>query len=222
MKILHLFFPFLFVASASLYAATSINLESDPSDWIGQGERYSYSDDNAIIEYARNFGKGITVKIRNLPNEPFNGWTLNLAAPDNKEIQPGVYEKAERFPLQSSGVPGISFSGNGRGCYTLSGRFEVFNVSYDSSGNVVSLKAAFEQHCEGGAPALHGSIVYTATIPLGASVSGLEVNKVVCNNRTSGQRVMFETTGSEIDCKQEGLQVNPGDEIDFMVLGTAE
>ncbi|MEJ2692900.1 MAG: hypothetical protein P8166_07495, partial [Candidatus Thiodiazotropha sp.] len=217
MKI-HSIIPSLFlIVSGSLSAATTITLDSEPGDYIGQGQSYSYTDENADIQYSRNYDNGITVRINNLPGQSSDWWTLNLAAPDNAELQPGAYENAERFPFQSLGVPGLDFSGNGRGCNTLTGRFEVFQVSYDGSGNVLSLSADFEQHCEGGNAALRGTIVYNTVPPLGGSMKGLEVKRVTCRNRTSGQKILFNTTSDTFDCKEEGLQVNPGDLIDIRV-----
>jgi hypothetical protein len=222
MKISHAAASLFLAFSGTVSAGTFINLDSDPGDYIGQGLSYSYTDDTAVIQYSRNYDNGITINIHNLPNEPSDWWTLNLAAPNDEEIQPGVYEGAERFPFQNPNNPGLSFSGNGRGCNTLTGRFEVQEVSYDGSGNVLSLIADFEQHCEGGTPALWGSINYTSATPLGAETSGLDIKRVVCRNLTSGQRIRFTTEGSAFDCKQEGLQVNPGDEINIRILGTSE
>jgi hypothetical protein len=51
----------------------------------------------------------------------------------------------------------MDWSGNGRGCNTLSGWFVVDQVSY-SLGAMTSIDMRFEQHCEGGLPALHGVI----------------------------------------------------------------
>jgi hypothetical protein len=73
-----------------------------------------------------------------------------------------VYELATRFPFQAATVPGLSVSGEGRGCNTLTGRFEVLEVTYGPSGEVLTFAADFAQHCEGMGPALTGSIRYNA------------------------------------------------------------
>jgi hypothetical protein len=65
------------------------------------------------------------------------------------------------LPFQGSDQPGLSVSGDGRGCNTLTGRFEVLEAVYRSSGDVVSFAADFEQHCEG-AP-LRSSGRFTST-----------------------------------------------------------
>jgi len=69
----------------------------------------------------------------------------------------GVYEDAERAPFAPAGKPGLSISGDGRGCNVLSGRFQV--VEFNRSGsNLTSFTATFEQHCEKGIPALRGCV----------------------------------------------------------------
>ncbi|GAC1351831.1 MAG: hypothetical protein NVS3B20_01510 [Polyangiales bacterium] len=67
------------------------------------------------------------------------------------------YEKAERAPFASPGHPGIDIGGDGRGCNTISGRFQITNLTWADS-MLKSFTATFEQHCEGGASALHGCV----------------------------------------------------------------
>lgn len=81
-------------------------------------------------------------------------------------MTPGVYENATRFPFQGPTNAGLSVSGQGLGCNTLTGRFEVLEVVYGPGGEVNSFAADFEQHCEGATPALFGSIRFnTGPIP---------------------------------------------------------
>jgi hypothetical protein len=68
-----------------------------------------------------------------------------------------VYNNAERYPFESAGDPGLSISGAGRGCNTLTGRYEVEDLTV-TGGNVTSFTASFEQHCEGGSAALRGCV----------------------------------------------------------------
>ena len=214
----------LCLAGAPLAIAdVSIELVSDPGDYIGQGQTYRYDDSNADIRFTRNYDNGIGVSILNLPGATYNRWTLNLAAPGNAEIQPGVYEAATRFPFQSIDKPGLSFSGNGRGCNTLTGRFEVFAVEYDGAGDVLGLSATFEQHCEDQTPALRGSIVFNTIPPVGATAVGQTLTRVVCRNRTTGQRIVVSAPeGKIVDCKALGLDIRPGDSVQLNMRGMAE
>jgi hypothetical protein len=52
---------------------------------------------------------------------------------------------------------GLSWSGQGRGCNTLSGWFIIDNVTY-SGVTLSSIDLRFEQRCEVTGPALHGKI----------------------------------------------------------------
>ncbi len=203
-------------------AESTLTLDSDPGDYIGQGQSYLYNDDTAFFTYSRNYDNGISVRIRNLPGDPWLSWNFDMAAPGDVEIQPGVYPGAERWPFQAVENPGLSFSGQGRGCNTLSGSFEVYEVTYESDGSVSSLAASFVQHCEGAPPALRGEIVFNTVMPVGVSALGLAPYHVVCKNRTTGQRLATTISGSIVDCRSLGLDVQPGDDIQIRLRGTAE
>ncbi|MCP4492203.1 MAG: hypothetical protein GY820_33575 [Gammaproteobacteria bacterium] len=214
---------FLLIFSASqVDADTTIELVSDPGDYIGQGQSYSYDDNNASITYSRNYDNGITVSINNLPGDPSLLWTFNLAAPGNAEIQPGVYEGAERFPFQGIENPGLSFTGNGRGCNTLEGSFEVYDVTYDGGGDVTALSVSFEQHCGGNVPALRGTIVFNTVPPVGVSTIGMAPYEVVCKNRTTGQRIEQSVSTTIVDCRKLGLDIQSGDIVQIRIRGIAE
>jgi hypothetical protein len=53
-----------------------------------------------------------------------------------------------------------SWTGEGRGCNTLTGWIIIDSVTYDGA-TLAAIDLQFEQHCEGGAPALHGEIHWT-------------------------------------------------------------
>lgn len=68
-----------------------------------------------------------------------------------------------RASFASAGHPGLDVTGDSRGSNTLTGKFTVTEAVYDYSSSpprVVSFAASFEQHSEGGAPALTGTIYY--------------------------------------------------------------
>jgi hypothetical protein len=71
-----------------------------------------------------------------------------------------VYEDAERWPFQDAGHPGFDVSGDGRGCNTVSGSFEIEDLQM-SNGTLQSFTATFEHHCEGAAPALRGCVHFS-------------------------------------------------------------
>lgn len=208
----------LLAASCLAGAETRLTLKSDAGDYIGQGQSYLYTDANATFRYSKNYDNGISLAV----TTPDTWWNLELAAPANATLQPGSYEGAMRFPFQSADQPGLSFSGAGRGCNSLTGRFDIFEVTYGSDGVVTALNASFEQHCEGNTAALRGQLSYNLVPPLGVTTSGVQVKSYACYNRTSGQRLTRKTTVPLLDCKQIGLQTNPGDQVTLTVNGNAE
>ena len=203
-------------------AESTLTLDSDQGDYIGQGQSYLYTDENAAFSYSRNYDNGISVRIQNLPGEPSLWWYFDMAAPGDVEIQPGTYPDAERWPFQAAEKPGLSFSGQGRGCNKLSGSFEVYEVTYESDGSITSLAASFVQHCENATPALRGELVFNTVMPVGVSALGLAPYHVVCKNRTTGQRLATKISGSIVDCRALGLDVRAGDDIQIRLRGIAE
>jgi hypothetical protein len=73
------------------------------------------------------------------------------------QLQPGYYGDLQRYPFHNPVRGGLSVSGNGRGCNTLTGWFVVDAVSF-TGGILDAIDLRFEQHCEGGAPALRGKL----------------------------------------------------------------
>src|SRR5438105_11976829 len=80
------------------------------------------------------------------------------------EIEAGSYADLRRYPFHNAVKGGLSWYGEGRGCNTLLGWFAVDRVSYTGSA-LTALDLRFEQHCEGGVPALHGAIHWDAQPP---------------------------------------------------------
>jgi hypothetical protein len=149
------------LVSTSAYAQTTLlSFNSEPGDYIGQGQQRTLTLADGYFSARENYDHGVSLSFQG--NDPGVWWYLDFVAPGNLRLGPGVYEHATRFPFQSSTVPGLSVSGEGRGCNTLTGRFEVFEVTYGPSGEVLTFAADFEQHCEGMGPALSGSIRYNA------------------------------------------------------------
>jgi len=74
---------------------------------------------------------------------------------------------SRRYTVSFSGgqFARLNIDGNYHGCNTLAGNFEVREISYGPNNEVRSFWAAFEQHCEGIAPALLGEIRYSANAP---------------------------------------------------------
>ncbi len=142
---------------------TLLGMRSDPGDYIGQGQSYLFMAADGTFTATRNFDNGVSLSF-NTPDWS-EWWYLDFAAPDAAELTPGVYTGAMRFPFQDPGRPGLSVTGDGRGCNTLTGRFRVYEVQFGAGDAVDRFAASFEQHCEGADPALRGVILFDAVRP---------------------------------------------------------
>jgi len=130
-----------------------VYLKSDAGDYIGAGQTYTYAPPDAAFNVAANGGHA-TVSV--------GGWSGDFQTMSTiSQLQPGYYAGLSRYPFHNTAKGGLSWSGNGRGCNTLTGWFVVDYVAY-SGGTLAGLDLRFEQHCEGGAPALHGAIHWRA------------------------------------------------------------
>ena len=86
-------------------------------------------------------------------------FSFDFAPPAGKQLEVGEYSGAQRYPFEPVGSPGLSVSGNGRGCNEDFGRFIVKDIHINGSGNVDRFWALYEQHCETAkAPALFGEV----------------------------------------------------------------
>jgi hypothetical protein len=134
----------------------SLSFVSDPGDYIGLGQSRAFTLDTASFTVTGGQNGGY-VRVTVFP---FSGgfWFLDLAAPQGTQLVPGTYEGAVRYPFQTPIQPGLSFSGDGRGCNTLTGRFTVIESQFGPNGYVTRFHATFEQHCEGAAAALYGEV----------------------------------------------------------------
>ena len=196
----------IFVLTVSAQAragSTSLLLTGDPGDYISGGQTHFYTPADGTFSAYTNYSNGVTVAF----NTPGFGhwWYLNFAAAGNQQLAPGVYTNAIRWPFQSS-TPGLSVYGDGRGCNTLTGSFEVKEVVYgtDAFGKVTvhSFRASFEQHCEGFAVAARGEIRYNAAVPIEmtapTAVTALErdlVSFTVSAADTQGRHVRLSADG---------------------------
>lgn len=132
----------------------TLHYESEPGDYIGQGETRTYTEADGKFITFRTFDNGVNVNFADA------WWSLSFAAPFEAELTAGFYPNAQRHPFQDDDRPGLDFSGDGRGCNTLTGEFTVSEIIWDWFKIPRRFSATLEQHCEGFEPALYGSIDY--------------------------------------------------------------
>lgn len=162
-QIFLLLFALLSVCVAGAQAqVTSLTMSSDPSDYIGGGQFYYFTPADGTFS---QFGGSTQTAAFSFTTPSLDQWWyLYFEAPSGQSLVPGVYSGAARSPFQASSQPGLSVYGDGRGCNTLTGSFQVLQSSFDSNGNVLAFDATFVQYCEGGSAALRGEIRYNASV----------------------------------------------------------
>jgi hypothetical protein len=150
-----------FAATASTATGT-LTMASDPGDWVGQGQQFSFATpEDTFTVGGKPHGFGIDVPdASGLPN-----WSLRFEMPLGRTLAPGVYTDAQLIADDTH--PGIRIEGEGRGCGTGTfGSFTVLEAEFGPYGYLEHVHATFEQHCDGAAPALRGELdAYAPTPP---------------------------------------------------------
>jgi hypothetical protein len=135
----------------------SYRFASDPGDYVGGGKTKSYTNSTSVFALI-----GSTNGVHYTVSGQRDDWTVDLMPPAGEQLHVGTYTGAQRAPFREPGHPGLDVGGDGRGCNTLTGSFTITELVTDPTGAVKALAATFEQHCEGAAPALRGTIHFYA------------------------------------------------------------
>ena len=110
------------------------------------------------------YGSAQSIAIHLTPSQAGQGywWDLDFDSRQlGTNLVPGVYEMAQRAPFAQPGHPGLEVTGDGRGCNTITGRFQVHYFDLQpGSTSIARALVSFEQHCEGGTPMLSGCVRY--------------------------------------------------------------
>lgn len=137
-------------------APNSVHLQSDAGDYIGAGKTWDYTSANAIITVSSS-GALLTVNVQG--DETWRG-DFQLPSTFNT-LRTGTYTNLQRYPFNSAQQGGLNWDGDGRGCNTLTATLVIDKVAYNGS-SLTAIDLHFDQHCEGAAPALHGTIHWRA------------------------------------------------------------
>lgn len=125
-------------------------------------ELYTYQD--AQISASANYDGGVSGSVTSTDGSHW--WYLDFAAPNGEPLTVGSYTGAVRFPFQEAHQAGLALYGDGRGCNTLTGQFDVTEAQYNPDGSPVVFDVTFEQHCEGGEAAAFGRFRYESDGPV--------------------------------------------------------
>ena len=133
-----------------------VYLESEPGDYIGAGGTYLYTPGDSVFTVDAE-GAGLTVSIDG--NEHWDGTFEGMSSLSRLEV--GYYGGLQRWPFHNPLRGGLTWTGEHRGCNTLTGWFVVDDVTYDGN-DLMAIDLRFEQHCDGREAALNGEIHWVA------------------------------------------------------------
>ena len=148
-------------AEAAPGGITEFSFVSAPGEFVGQGRTLTLTSSNATFQIGGTAGF-VRVRIENA-TERFG---IDIATGEGKPgLRPGVYPDARRASF-SDDAPGLDVHGNGRGCNTVVGSFEIHAISADATGAVDMLDASWTQRCPAATnPPITGRIRYNAPPP---------------------------------------------------------
>jgi putative Ig domain-containing protein len=149
-------------------AVTSLRFNSEPGEPLLGGQQFFFTPSNGTFSAGHSLSNSVSISF----NSSDHNFSLQFAAPQNARLTAGSYVGAERYPFQGVGKPGMSIFGDGVGCNTLTGSFEVKQVSYGSGSQLNKFWATFEQHCEDALEALRGEIRFNADVPVVVNAPG--------------------------------------------------
>jgi len=170
-------------------ASTLLLLNSQPGDYIGGGITQTFTPSDGTLAVNATYNGGVQVSFQ-APNFS-SWWYLNFGPLSGQALTVGEYEGAQRFAFHSPTRPGLDVYGDGRGCNIVAGRFLVSDITLATNGSIQTLAVDFEQHCEGAAPALYGSVRYNSSVSVVPRVSVGDATALKGNTGTSDATVVI-------------------------------
>lgn len=156
-------------ATATPATVAYVIMYSDTGDWVGGGSQREFDPGNAAITV---YGDASALTISLDGGTSGDYFYMDFAAqPGDILTSGGIYTQAQRAPFREAGHPGIDIYGNGAGCNTDTGMFEVKDIATDSTGAIARLWIIYEQHCEGSRPALWGEVKLNEPVNVGATIA---------------------------------------------------
>jgi hypothetical protein len=179
-------------------SGTFLYLNSEPGDAVGGGIEQLYTSDDSTFQgglLAGSPAQPASFFGRVVQGDFVHVWTVDIGAPAGEPLVVGSYTGALRYGF-SDGAPGLNVSGDGTGCSTLTGQFDVNEISQTSIGELLVFDATFEQHCEGADPALYGRIrIENPPPPPDVTPPTLHPDDITVEAPdTSGTNVWYEVT----------------------------
>jgi hypothetical protein len=137
---------------------TSLTMNSQPGDYIGQGQNYDLTLANTVFTLAAD-RSGIEAFLTTGSDVP---WTVDIVAPAGQALADGTYLHAAEYPGNGNS-PGLSVYGDSRGCNSITGSFKIKQIAFSAAdGSLRNFDGTFTQYCDNDTGALTGELKYDA------------------------------------------------------------
>ncbi|MES2353368.1 MAG: hypothetical protein V4568_03020 [Pseudomonadota bacterium] len=132
---------------------TGLYYTSSPSSQVGAGETVLVTPFDGFDVFASlSSSNSAFLSVNDFATNPdfstTRWWQLDFAAPAGQSLHVGHYANATRYPFQDPASSGLSFVGNNRGDTELTGYFDVLEINFGASGDILSFAANFTQFDE--------------------------------------------------------------------------
>lgn len=130
-----------------VFETGSFSFNSQPGDYIGQGQQRQYltpPDIFSLYSYGdkADLSSGFRVDVRDVDGET---WDITVMPPRGQLLHTGSYDVATRATTPGSDA-GLEVTADARGCATSVDSFTVAEISTDVAGAISSLDMTFTQH----------------------------------------------------------------------------
>ncbi|MGD0108694.1 MAG: hypothetical protein ABSC06_32350 [Rhodopila sp.] len=136
-----------------------IDLIGDAGEFVTAGRRVSLSGPKATLTLDQATPGNASI----IADTGATSWEIELATPDGAAFTRRSYNDAQRAGFNEHGTPGLSISGDSRGCNVVRGGFTVKDVAYDANGHLIRLSASVLQYCDNVRVPLRGDITLEAS-----------------------------------------------------------
>jgi hypothetical protein len=150
---------------SSSVPTTFLSLTSTPGDRIGNGfkQHVGLADGvfSARVDAIHGSRVSVAIGVRPVGRSLDWWWDLRFTMPAGQALRPGTYEGVHRWPGVGEQA-GMDFSGTGRGCSYLTGRFVITEVALGPDNTLDRLHITFEQQCDSATAPIRGEISIVA------------------------------------------------------------
>jgi hypothetical protein len=133
-------------------------MDSEEGDYIGQGEDPAFGSPGDRVTVHSYRKALVTLSVEGANGE---SWSAEFDTPRAEEMVAKRYSGATRYPFNEGDEPGLSVTGEGRGCNEVTGEFTVEEIAWNPDGSLRALRLVYAHHCEGGDAALRGRLDFS-------------------------------------------------------------